>query len=445
MKPDPRRFAHRILVDYCRGKVARLGEALEESKLRDPRDRGLARELALGVVRRRRLLDFALIRFLPRGLPVDPSLRTALEIGAYQLLIRRTPAHAAVNESVRLVHARGRGVVNAVLRRVAETVPPEGADLGSLEGMPDDPAERLAIVHGLPDFLVAGWVERFGLEQATQACVASSAQPALHLRQTARLSPGGSLCDWLASDGVTVVAASDDARPERDGLWRVEPGGESPFITRAFRDGAFVVQDPTAVAAARALAVESGDQVLDLCAAPGTKTTLLAEAAGEGGLVWAHDPDERRRPMIEANVERLRLNNVKIVGRLTELDGLRVPRVLVDVPCSNSGVLGRRVEARDRITADAVAALATTQRAILEAALEHCAPDATVVYSTCSIEEIENERVVDCVRDREGWTVEEERTTLPEAGRCDGGFFARMRRGEPREAPIEEQAPSGSQ
>jgi 16S rRNA (cytosine967-C5)-methyltransferase len=198
------------------------------------------------------------------------------------------------------------------------------------------------------------------------------------------------------------------------------------FGTRAFADGWFVVQDPTAIAAARAVGARPGERIVDYCAAPGTKATLLAEAVGDAGAVFAYDPSAPRRRSIVENAERLRLAQIKVCSSTGDLPH-DADRVLVDVPCSNTGVLARRVEVRERIDSETFASLAELQRTILTSAVDHARPGASVVYSTCSIEPEENDPGVAAVAASRDLAVLEEVTTLPVAGSCDGGYFARHR------------------
>lgn len=186
-----------------------------------------------------------------------------------------------------------------------------------------------------------------------------------------------------------------------------------------------MVQDPTALAAAAEVPCGPGDIVVDLCAAPGTKTTALAERVQPAGRVFAFDVDPQRRERIAENVARLRLEaSVTIVGDAKSLPV--ADAVLADVPCSNTGVLARRVEVRRRLQPTTFAELAALQRRLLRQALGLCRPGGAVVYSTCSIDREENEDVVDAVLAEAGssFTRGAQRLTLPRAEVCDGGYFA---------------------
>lgn len=435
---DARRVAHRALSDLDNGRISRLSGRLGDAGSVAP----LARELALGVERRRPLLDHVLLGYLDRGLPKDGGVRSALRLGAYQLLFATgIPPHAAVHETVSLLSAsRGGGqmrrLANAVLRRVAadiDAAPEAGEPVLELEGgrrlllrhpLPDievEPAAHLAIRHGVPGFLAERWVARLGRSQAEEVAAACARVPAVFLR--ARLSTDGApndLVQALAGSGVELEPT------EHRLVWRWI-GGASPFATDAFRAGAFVVQDPTAVEAALALGAQPGETVLDFCAAPGTKASLLADQVGAEGRVLAFDVDRDRRSQIRDNARRLGLGQLAIVDDPSA--GGPVDRVLADVPCSNTGVLARRVEARRRLAPESLTKLVPIQERILRQALRRVRPDGSVVYSTCSIEPEENGDLVRRVAADASWAIVAERETLPATPRCDGGYFAVLRRG----------------
>ncbi len=429
-----RAVALRALVALERGDSGRVREALRVGGL-EPRDAAFAFELAHGVLRRERLLDHVLAGVVHRGLPQDPSLRIALRLGAYQLLfVPGMPTHAAVHETVELVRGN-KGFANAILRRVAgaradraAVDPVRELPLGAERAfvlpapLPGDELARLAIVHSLPDFLLVRWQEQFGIAAVREIAAAASATPEVFLRASAG-TPVPALAAELASAGVTTAPAGH-ARLLR---WS---GGASPFGTAAFREGRFAVQDPTALLAAEAVPCGAGDTVVDLCAAPGTKTAVLAERVRPGGRVVAFDVDPARRARIGENVARLALADTVQVAA----DRARLPRaaaVLVDVPCSNTGVLARRVEVRRRLEPGTFAELAAVQRRLLAEAVALCEPGGAVVYSTCSIEREENDDVVQAVlldpaspRCELGANLR----TLPRAGERDGGYFAVLRR-----------------
>ncbi len=430
---DARAVAVRALAALDGRGTGRLTELLDVAGL-DTRDAHLAREIATGVVRRFRLLDHVLLGYATRGLPDDAVARAALRVGAYQLLfLDRVPAHAAVDRAVACAPRPTAGFVNAVLRRVAESLLARPAEsertelaLGPTRSarlpvpLPEDPVRRGALLHGLPAFLVARWAEAHGVERALALAAASSERPGLHVRAV-RIDRD-ELRRRLEVEGVECEPA------EHPRMLRCT-GGTPPMLTAAHREGACVVQDPTSVAAVEALGATTGERILDLCAAPGTKATWLAEAVGSRGVVLAFDPDRSRRSRIQDNAVRLGLPWLGLIDR-PEREA-PYDRVLADVPCSNTGVLARRIEVRLRLRETTFGELASEQRDILRRALRLVRPGGVVVYSTCSIEPEENDRVVDAVASElPGVIVERRVTTFPEPPLHDGGYFAVVRRGE---------------
>ena len=364
-------------------------------------DAGLATELALGVLRWRRLLDFLLERSLNKPVArLDLPVALALRMGLYQLrFLARVPARAAVNESVELVkRARKTSaakLVNAVLRRAAGE-----AEIPVAEFLPVDiaGAERLGISHSHPTWMVERWLGRFGEERAVALLEVNNRAPRLScaLHDLARRKE---IFGGLQSAGL-----------------RIEPGqilqsafavsGGSPTRTAAFREGAISIQDEASQMVPILLGVRAGERVLDLCAAPGGKTAALVRAAGTGGMVIAADRHAHRLLAMRQQLKRLSLRDV----RLVELDAaVRLPfgvffdRILVDAPCSGTGTLGRHPEIRWRLRPEQLAEFHSLQSTLLKSALERLAPGGTLVYSTCSLEAEENERVVEEVlRDQRG-------------------------------------------
>ncbi len=429
-----------MIAAFESDRETRVGERIDALDL-EPRERGLAREIALGVVRRLRLLDHLLGGLATRGLPEDADTLAALRVGAYQLLfLDRVPLHTAVGQSVSLAPRGSAGFVNAVLRRLADAVrrgvegvgvegehrdafePVAGRRLIATAALPDaseEPAARAALLAGLPDELVAGWFERYGAERAQALCEASNQTPSIHLRAV------GVERDALAAELAEAGVTTEPGVHPRTLRWT---GGASPFRGEAFESGRFVVQDPTAVEAAEALEARAGERILDLCAAPGTKATLLAEQVGPEGMVWAHDVVPARLRLIAENAERLGLDQLRVVPDLARIQP--ADRTLVDVPCSNTGVLARRPEARHRLGAESFASLEDLQRRLLVEGLRRTKSGGLVVYSTCSIEDSENAGLVAAVLAAEPGLAEfvDEVEVLPDPPHRDGGYRARLRR-----------------
>jgi 16S rRNA (cytosine967-C5)-methyltransferase len=360
----------------------------------DARDRALATELTLGVLRFARLLDFLLERAAARPVArLDREVRLALRLGLYQLLfLSRVPAHAAVNDSVALTRLSGKtsaaALVNAVLRRCSRDRLAPG-DLSRLVPAELPAEERLGILHSHPDWLVRRWLARFG-EPATIALLEANNRPA---PPACIVHPG--------ADRASVAAALENAG------FSVEPGrllrqallvhGGNLADTEPFRRGWISIQDEASQAVALLLAVAPGGRVLDLCAAPGGKTAILAHAAGAAGLVVSADRYAHRLRALSEQLSRLDLANVSLValdGAEPLPFGIGFDRVLVDAPCSGTGTLARNPEIRWRLRPEDLSGLAEKQLRLVTCAVERLAPGGRLVYATCSLEPEENEQVV---------------------------------------------------
>ncbi len=435
--------AFTALAALERGKVGRVREALRVDDL-PARERGLALELSVGVERRRITLDALLVALTTRGqLTTDTFVRTALRIGAYQLLyLPRMPAHAAVHTAVELLQAQ-RSFANALLRGLTRRIVLRAADpsrpraefelpatddapravVFDHDALPDPhatPAEYLSVVHGVPADLLARWLEAYGLERTKAIAHASASVPGVSLRVQRARTEVALLQASLREEGIATRAGAEAGFLF---LQHVEAG--SPFTTRAHREGLFTAQDPTAAAAAQALDAQPGETILDLCAAPGGKTAVIAEALLGRGKVFAYDIDGERLQRVREITQRMQLGAVvTVVSDLASVPA-ECDAVLADVPCSNTGVLSRRVEVRRRPIRDSLAALVPAQIGLLRVALARVRPGGRVVYSTCSLEAEENRGVVDAaLRSCPDAQVQREQLTLPQAGAHDGGYFA---------------------
>jgi 16S rRNA (cytosine967-C5)-methyltransferase len=361
-------------------------------------DAGLATELALGVLRWQRLLDFVIDRYLKKPANMaDIEVRIALRLGVYQLLfLDRVPAHAAVHESVELVkQARKRSaapLVNAILRKAAkETFPGNSpADAIALLFPADLPlAERLGIQYSHPSWIVERWLRIYGEERTRNLLQANNRAPVL----------SGYLLDPQRRDDATLSLqrAGGSIQPGRllRDAWVLQGG--NPAASEAVRQSWVAIQDEASQAVARLAGADPGNTILDLCAAPGGKTLLLARAAGAQGYVIAADLHANR---VRAMQERLELAGVRNVETIV-LDGaLPLPferafdRILVDVPCSGTGTLARHPEIRWKVRAEDLSDLHDRQTRLLRNALPHLEIGGRLVYSTCSLEPEENELVV---------------------------------------------------
>jgi 16S rRNA (cytosine967-C5)-methyltransferase len=366
--------------------------------LRDDRDRALAAEIGAGVQRWRAALDHVVVEFSKRSLDrLDPEVVEILRLSAYQLLhLTRVPASAVVDDAVQLTRRAGKssasGFVNAVLRTISR----KRADL-PLPGRPADQTDRdaalayFSITLSHPRWLAARWYERFGFEAAEAWLQFDNQAAPLTLRANRLQMTADQLAERLSAEGVQT-------RPGRFGpdALLVEEG--YPLRGNGLEAGWFVVQDEASQLVALLAAGVSGTRVLDTCASPGGKTTAIAAAMANQGLLVACDVRGRRVELLRKTVAATGARNVRIVqadllGPLPFSE--RFDTVIVDVPCSGLGTLRRDPDIRWRRREGDLAAFAASESNMLKNAADAVAPGGRLVYATCSSEPDENEAVVD--------------------------------------------------
>jgi 16S rRNA (cytosine967-C5)-methyltransferase len=383
-----------------------------EAKGLDPRERALAMQLAYGTVQRRLSLDHMVEQLARPVDELDARTLAALRLGLYQLLfLDGVAAHAVVGESVELAKGGpggGHKLVNAVLRRATRELPRLPSD--------DTPAGA-AIAHSYPKWIVELWWERFGAD-TTRALLRAGNEPGeLALRANTLVATAAELAAGLP---VTTRPAGDEL-PE--GL--VVDGPFDAHAHELWRAGAYAAQSRASMLVARALDPQPGERVLDLCAAPGGKTTHIAALMQNTGEIVAVERHAGRATALRRTCERLRVTNAAVVVEDAARYRTAEPfdRVLVDPPCSGLGTLQGHPDLRWRTTPEAIDRLAQAQGNIVQAALAALRPGGTLVYSTCTLSPRENEEQVAAA----GLRVESERLVLPHRDRTDGFYIARMR------------------
>ena len=379
----------------------------------DSRERALTVELTYGALRRRATIDWRLEPVMDKPLLRLPvAVQMVLRLGAYQLLfLDRIPQSAAVNESVNLAKAFtgtvGRdwgGFVNAVLRALLRH-PPE-----PWPSMDHDAAQALAVRYSIPGWLSRRWVERLGLASAEAACEGVSVAPPMTLRVNRLVTTREALLEIFAQAGIAAKPTSVSL----SGILLDEGGPVSSLP--GFQEGAFYVEDEAAQLIPLLLDPQPGDIVLDACAAPGGKSTHVADLMQNKGIIYAVDRKETRLDLVRSNCRRLGVQIVvPIVGDIRQpLEWLpmietagsssmkkarvgepSIDRILVDAPCSGLGVLRRHPEAKWRKDEQALPRHQALQCQILEAVAPCLRPGGVLVYSTCSTEPEENEDVIE--------------------------------------------------
>lgn len=394
-----------------------------EARGLDTRDRALAMRLAYGAVQRRATLDYFAERLADRPVSkLSPPVLAALRLGLLQLLFLDGVAeHAAVNESVELAKAGGAPgarFVNAVLRRAAR----ERGEL--LDDLNDDTPEAAAILHSVPAWLAELWWRELGAGPARALLAHVNEPPESAVR-----------VNTLVADVDEVVAALPvGTRPAVDLAEGLVLDG--PFDlegSELWKDGAVMAQSRGSMLVCRALAPSPGDRVLDLCAAPGAKTTQLAALLSNDGEVVAVERHPGRAEALERTCERMRAECVRVeLGDATEArPGRRFDRVLVDPPCSGLGTLQSRPDIRWRASPESIGELALLQRRILDAGAAATASGGALVYSVCTISRAEGEDLIDVfLAEHRQFAAEQRFQLLPHRDGTDGFFVARLRCGD---------------
>jgi len=450
--------ARSIAVEVlCEAQLRQVfaGELLDKYLQLTERQR--ATDLVFGVIRNRTVIDTVIRRFSSYSTEQVPDkILNVLRVGVYELVFCPQAAeYAIVNEAVEYTknsaNRKQAGFVNAVLRQTLrhivsrqkildQALPPntlpQSTDMGcefSIELLPDrnvSPVEYFSIAFSLPAWLVGGWLSEYGLEQTMQIVFASNRRPSVYLRPNPLKTTAGELAEKLKAAEVEC-----EVELESQMIKLISPG--SITALPGFDEGLFSVQDLSAAETVRLLNPQPVWTILDLCAAPGTKTIQLAQTAGGTAKILATDIDSSRLRKVKENVARLGLSHFVTVIEYDALDDF-VKRfgdfdcVLVDAPCSNTGVLARRPEVRHRITPDSIAKLTKAQGDLLCKAAKLLKPGGVLCYSTCSIQpEEDNVLVKSFLRDNPGFKLKAEKLIFPSAQQPDhdGGYAAIMEKG----------------
>lgn len=461
-EPSPRSVALRILLASQRTDRP-LDELIDQqaTSITQSRDRSLVMELVYGVLRRQEPIDWRLDAVLSKPLHKLPVIvQMLLRLGAYQVLfLDRVPDSAAVNETVQLAKASARqlgrdwsGLVNGVLRNLIRAPAP------SLPDPTAHSAEWLSLTYGVPLWLVERWLERWGMEQAESACLATSAVPEVTVRVNRCRLRREEFLKRLQEAGILARPATVSH------MGVVIEKGQEVTTLPGFTSGDFYVEDEAAQLIPPLLDAQPNERILDACAAPGGKATHLAELMGDRGMIVAVDQKASRLDLVRQNCLRLGIRSiVPMVGDVSKpaqwtrllaggADRSDIPesfdRILVDAPCSGLGVLRRHPEAKGRRSDLSFVRHQKLQSHILKSVARSLRPGGVLVYSTCSTEAEETEDVVNqFCETAPGWTRESVAPWLPPAALqfvtaqgalstmsnsfgMDGFYAARLRRDE---------------
>jgi 16S rRNA (cytosine967-C5)-methyltransferase len=451
---SPRQQALIALREVHKGAYAdvALDRVLRKVDLPD-NDRRLVSELVYGSVRRQRTLDAIIDQLARKKSDRQPFLlRTILHLGLYQLQFQqRIPPSAAVNTTVQLAKDNGfsglSGFVNGLLRQYIRL----GEELEGVEGvesaripieLPKNPLEQLAILHSFPDWIVSLWIEQFGFSQTKQLCEWMNQTPSIDLRVNQLCSSRSEVEAALQNQGIFTQHIPNLPQalrlPTKTGAIKDLPG---------FNQGWWTIQDSSAQLVSYLLNPQPGEVIIDACAAPGGKTTHIAELIGDTGKIWACDRTDSRLRKLKQNTQRLNLKSIEIcVGdsrNLTQFQNA-ADKVLLDVPCSGLGTLHRHADARWRQTPESVGELSILQKELLLHTSTFVKDGGSLVYSTCTLHPAENEGVImSFLASSLNWEIESpgndspirEYSTpegwikvLPHKHNMDGFFMVRLRK-----------------
>lgn len=409
-----RQVAFRVVRRVSDGAYADRAFRGEAGRARlDAADRAFAQRLAYGTVQRRLTLDHVIARLSARPLPkLDPPVLDALRLGLYQLLyMDSVPDHAAVSETVELVKGDRRSAskfANAILRRAAR----EGRAI--VEALDSATPEGAAVLHSHPLWLVELWWEALGRDDTLALLEADNGPAEDAVRVNTLVDAPANLPGHLDPQLPEAVVLDEPYDVEGSDL---------------FASGAITPQSRASMLVAHALDPRPGEHILDMCAAPGTKTTHVGALTSDRAHIIAIEQGSARASELRANCERMRLQSVEVVVQDARTVEGQFDRVMLDAPCSNLGTLARRPDARWRKSPAQIDELAGLQSDLLDAAARVTRPGGVLVYSVCTISPREGDAQIDAFRERHPeFSERSRRQTLPHRDLTDGFFIARMER-----------------
>lgn len=430
---NSRQLAFIALRDVHKGAYAdvALDRVLQKVSLPD-NDRRLLTELVYGSVRRQRTLDTLIDQLAKKKSHQQPQdLRTILHLGFYQLRYQeRIPASAAVNTTVQLAKENGfsglTGFVNGLLRQYLrkageageaggaggareENTPLSSSSPSSLHidplQLPENPVERLGILHSFPDWIIQVWLEELGLAETEQLCEWMNQSPTIDLRINPLRTSIEEVEAALQSVGILVRRI-----PDLPQALRLIGSAGSIQKLPGFKEGWWTVQDGSAQLVSHLLDPQPGEVVIDVCAAPGGKTTHIAELMADKGKIWACDRTPSRLRKLQENSQRLNLQSIQIhTGDSRHFNQFQntADRVLLDAPCSGLGTMHRHADARWRQTPECVRELSVLQKELITHTSTFVKPGGVLVYATCTLHPAENEEVISAfLAESPNWQIE---------------------------------------
>lgn len=390
----PREIAFKILLaaekDTSSGIDELLSNALQQGDLTQQEKRWVM-ELVYGVTRMKLQLDAWIgMAFKGRYRKAQHAVKCLLRMGTFQLKYMQTSEHAAINETVslskRVKQAQASGLVNAVLRKV------QTLDLNKLLNRSEDDIHRLAVETSHPEWLLQKWLSRYTQDDVNDLCVHNNTAPQTWIRRNVQIVNADDFEAFLDALGIEYKKAN-----VLDVFYEIG-SASSLFSSKEFRQGWFSFQDLAAGIVASLLEPEAGETIIDACAAPGGKMAYMSEMSGGQAKLIACDASQKRLVKVKENIQRLRLKQVEVLPMDAATGTLPMGnKILLDVPCSGTGVLNRRPDARWKRQEADIKSLVGIQSNILSNSWKYLEPGGLLLYATCTLEPEENWQLIDSV------------------------------------------------
>ncbi len=416
-----------------------IGEVLNKYQYIEKQERAFYQRLTFGTIERMVYLDYVIESFSSKPVrKMRPLVRYILRTAAYQIIyMDSVPDSAACNEAVKIAKKRGfsslSGFVNAILRKICV-----GKNDIILPDKDKEPDRYLSVVNSTPLWLATMWYEKYGFEVADAMMKKQLETKSTTIRCNTNILSVHELAENLKGQNISVSPGNyvSDALiiKEFDNIYDIA----------GYEEGHFYVQDESSMLAVLAATIKENDLVVDVCAAPGGKSLYAANLASKGKVI-ARDLTENKTDIIRENASRLKADNIVIETRdALDLDESligKVDVVIADLPCSGLGIIGKKPDIKYKVTKEQIEELATLQKDILKVVASYVKPGGVMIFSTCTINSLENEENVKWIEENLEFQVESLKdhlhkdivsedvgyvTLLPGVHKCDGFFIARL-------------------
>ena len=425
-----------ILLEVTeRGQYSHLviRSVLEKYQYLDKRERAFLTRVAEGTIQRQIELDYILDQFSKvKVRKMKPVIRAILRMGVYQLkYMDSVPASAACNEAVKLAKKKGfgqlSGFVNGVLRGVSR-----GLDQLTYPKESVDAVKAWSVCYSMPEWIVAQWIGDYGKERTKEILAASLLEAPITVRTNLERITPEALAERFKEEGVTAVPLDTEKYPGLSYAYTIF-GFDHLNGLSSFQEGLFYVQDISSMMVAETVAPKKGSYIIDVCAAPGGKSVHLAEKLGGTGMVEARDLTEYKTDLIRQNIARHQLSNMRAVQMdATVLDEASIGKadvVIADLPCSGLGVMRRKTDIKYKMTLQTEQELVSLQRNMLETVCQYVKVGGTLLYSTCTMDKMENEdNVTWFLKQHPQFELVKMQQIFPQKTYGDGFFLAKLQK-----------------